>query len=94
MVLAIVQARMESTRLPGKVLKEVNGSKNKLHEQLTQSIQKLGKTPNAVLAHSADDYLKPTFFSKLCKIKNSLKIEQMGVSVYFRQLSLISYNVL
>ncbi len=39
------------------IITKVSGSKDKLYDQLSQSIDKLGTTPSGVLAHSIDDYL-------------------------------------
>jgi len=57
-VLAIVQARMDSTRLPGKVLKKVNGKS--LIEILLHRLSKSGKINKILLAtgkNSANDIL-------------------------------------
>tara|TARA_Y100000590_G_C15732063_1_gene1017372 strand:- start:2047 stop:2928 length:882 start_codon:yes stop_codon:yes gene_type:complete len=67
------------------IITKISGSKYKLYEKLSHSIDKLGKTPYAVLAHSTDDYLKPTFLDELYKIKDSLQIKQIGVSVYTKK---------
>jgi len=64
------------------IITKVNRSKDKLYNQLSQSIDKLGKTPYAVLAHSVNDYLEPIFCNELYKIKDEFSIERVGVSVY------------
>lgn len=67
------------------IITKVSGSKDKLYDQLSQSIEKLGTTPFGVLAHSIDDYLEPIFCNEPDKIKNSFVIEKVGVSIYTKE---------
>lgn len=64
------------------IITKVNGSKDKLYNQLSQSIDKLGTTPSGVLAHSIDDYLETIFCNEPDKIKKNFVIEKVGVSIY------------
>ena len=64
------------------IITKVSGSKDKLYDQLSQSIDKLGATPSGVLAHSIDDYLGTIFCDKPDKIKKKFLIEKIGVSIY------------
>ena len=54
------------------IITKVSGSKDKLYDQLSQSIDKLGATPSGVLAHSIDDYLGTIFCDKPDKIKKKI----------------------
>jgi len=67
------------------IITKVSGPKNKLYDQLSQSIDKLGTTPYAVLAHSVDDYLEPAFCDELWKMQEIFEIEQIGVSIYTKE---------
>ena len=64
------------------IITKVSGSKDKLYDQLSQSIDKLGATPSGVLAHSIDDYLGTIFCDKPGKIKKKFLIDKIGVSIY------------
>jgi len=64
------------------IITKVSGSKDKLYDQLSQSIDKLGTTPSGVLAHSIDDYLETIFCDESDKIKKNFVIEKVGVSIY------------
>ena len=64
------------------IITKVSGSKDKLYDQLSQSIDKLGTTPSGVLAHSIDDYLETIFCNEPDKIKKKFVIEKVGVSIY------------
>jgi len=64
------------------IITKVSGSKDKLYDQLSQSIDKLGATPSGVLAHSIDDYLGTIFCDKPDKIKKKFLIDKIGVSIY------------
>jgi aryl-alcohol dehydrogenase-like predicted oxidoreductase len=64
------------------IITKVSGSKDKLYDQLSQSIDKLGATPSGVLAHSIEDYLGTIFCDKLDKIKKKFLIDKIGVSIY------------
>ena len=64
------------------VITKIKGLSEHLHDQINQSIDRIGKIPDAVLAHSASDYLVPTFCKALHQLKKTQKINQVGVSIY------------
>ena len=67
------------------IITKVNGSKDKLYSYLYQSIDRLGTTPSAILAHSVSDYLEHTFLDGLLKIKDNFEIKKVGVSIYTKE---------
>lgn len=67
---------------PWFIITKVSGPVDNLNDHLKRSIDKLNKTPHAVLAHSAEIYLENSFCAELHRIKESMGIKQAGVSVY------------
>ena len=74
---------------------KVSGSIDKLYNQFCKSIDSLSLKPNAILAHSATEYLEPAFWNELKKIKDKFEIENLGVSLYTKETinSLLVNNI-
>ena len=67
------------------IVTKLNGSISQLYDQLSYSIDKLSTKPNAVLAHSAADYIDSKFYDLFLKLRTTFNIDQIGVSVYTKK---------
>jgi aryl-alcohol dehydrogenase-like predicted oxidoreductase len=63
------------------VLTKISRSSDKNIDKVKNIINRLGLKPDAILAHSADDYLISSYADELQKIKDKYQIK-IGVSVY------------
>jgi len=67
------------------IITKVNTKANSIENQVYESMDKLGITPEVVLAHSTADYLNPSFCKALHQLKDTKSIKQVGVSVYTKE---------
>jgi aryl-alcohol dehydrogenase-like predicted oxidoreductase len=64
------------------IVTKIKSPSDYLHDQVNQSIHSIGSIPDVVLAHSAADYLAPSFCKELHQLKEKKSIKQVGVSLY------------